>query len=338
MEVERVDLDEWARALPTRGFEVFHTPAALSVLAEHARGALRLVVGYNGDRPVGLCPVFEVARPIGATVVSPPPSMGVPRLGPILSPASPKQRKQERLNRRFVRAVSAAFDVGRPLTFARLICSPDYGDPRPYVWDGMSVSPAFTYVLETAGRTTDDLFGSASKSLRREIRDAQAGELTVEREGPAAAERVYEQTAARYAEQDVPFSLGRDYVSDLVDALAEDDRCRVYVARAPDDSFVSGVTVLYSNDAAYFWQGGARETYEGLSVNSLLHWRIVEDLVADPPRGTVTRYDLHGANTERLCRYKSKFGAELRPYYVVESGGAPMALAKRAYGALGLVR
>jgi hypothetical protein len=41
-----------------------------------------------------------------------------------------------------------------------------------------------------------------------------------------------------------------------------------------------------------------------------------------------------GANTERLCQYKSKFGADLVPYYVVESGGRTMDLAKKTYQAL----
>ena len=38
-----------------------------------------------------------------------------------------------------------------------------------------------------------------------------------------------------------------------------------------------------------------------------------------------------GANTDRLCKYKSKFGASLEPYYTIESAGPQMELAKRAY-------
>jgi len=38
-----------------------------------------------------------------------------------------------------------------------------------------------------------------------------------------------------------------------------------------------------------------------------------------------------GANTERICRYKSKFGAELVPYYTLESEGRGMDAAKAAY-------
>lgn len=48
----------------------------------------------------------------------------------------------------------------------------------------------------------------------------------------------------------------------------------------------------------------------------------------------MTAYDLMGANTERLCRYKSKFGAELVPYFAVETSSPGMKAAKRAYQAL----
>ncbi|WP_255198791.1 GNAT family N-acetyltransferase [Halorarius litoreus] len=332
MRIERVDLDTWADALPADGFEVFHTPAALEVVADHWNGETELLVGYNGDQPVAMCPVFVQRRSVGTAVLSPPPSMGIPRLGPLLRPVSPKQRKQEQLNQEFTEGVLETLDLDRGRTLFRVLCPPTYTDPRPFDWQGFDVRTAFTYELDASDTTSDDLQASFSKSLRREIRDAEALDLDVTVEqGVDAVRSVYDDTVARYADQDETFSLDWAYVADLTTALAAEDRCRTYAARTPDGEFVSGITALYSNDAAYFWLGGARTTYENVSINSLLHWRIVEDIATEPPLGTVSRYDLMGANTERLCRYKSKFGADLVPYYVVESGGKRMELAKKAY-------
>lgn len=335
MDIERIDTTEWDSALPDSGFDVFHAPGALEVLDRHAAGELRLLAGYKGDRLVGLFPLVVQQRALGRAVLSPPPSMGVPRLGPLVMPASPKRRKREKLNRRFTERVLERLDVGDSRSLLRALCAPTYTDPRPFAWEGLDVETMFTYVLETDGRTTDDVLSAFSKSLRREVRNGLDLDVEVRQDGIAGAEQVHEQTAARYREQDQSYNLEWDYVSDLTDTLAADDRCRVYAAYTPDGEFLSGVTVLYSNDAAYFWQGGARTTHDGVSVNSLLHWRIIEDLVEDPPRESVTRYDLMGANTERLCRYKSKFGAELVPYYLVESGGTQMALVKKAYRLVG---
>ncbi len=58
---------------------------------------------------------------------------------------------------------------------------------------------------------------------------------------------------------------------------------------------------------------------------------MLTDLLEDPPVDSVRRYDLSGANTRRLCEYKSGYGGRLVPYYRVESTGVPMAVAKRAY-------
>jgi hypothetical protein len=328
MDLHRLTLDEWAEALPSGGFEPFHHPDALAALEEHTRGELRLYGGFKGQQSVALLPAIVQDRSVGTAVLSPPPGMGVPRLGPVLDPASPKQRKREKVNREFAELVLDDLEVDGRATLFRMTCNAAYADPRPYVWSDLDIETAFTYRLETAERDPDAIRKGFSKSLRREIGDAEDLDVTIEREGVDGAEAIFEDTRRRYDEQDRPFRLAWPYVRDLFEGLGE--RARAYVVRGPDGEFLSGVTALYSNDAAYYWQGGARATHEGTAVNSLVHWHIVEDLASESPHGATT-YDLMGANTEHLCRYKSKFGAELVPYYVVESGGAGMDVAKKAY-------
>lgn len=330
MHVERIDLSEWGQILPSE-CEVFHTPEALSVLDRHTEGELHLLGAKKGEQPLALVPAFVRRNALGTAIFSPPPGMGVPRLGPLLMSPSPKRRKREQLNREFTEAVVERLVGEDSRTLFRMECHAGYDDPRPYLWADFEVDNAFTYILEI-GDDTDALLSSFSKSLRREIRDATALPIEVGIEGREGARAVFEDTRSRYDEQDEPFPLEWAYVRDLVEAL--DSRARVYVARDPDGAFLSGITVLYSEGMAYFWQGGARATYEGTSVNSALHWRIIEDIATDPELVGVTEYDLMGANTERLCRYKAKFSADLVPYYVIESNGAAMALAKTAYSLL----
>lgn len=332
MRLEQVGPKAWTEALPDTGAEVFHTPEALAVLETHTPGELHRLVAYKGQRPVAMLPAFVQDRRVGRAILSPPPSMGVPRLGPLVMPASPKQRKREKLNRGFTEAVLEELEADASGTLLRVICPPTHADPRPFDWAGFEVTPRFTYKLETDGAGADELLGETSRSLRREIRDARETDVTVTAEGAdtGAARAVHEATVSRYEEQDREYPMDWPYVGELVAALRAVDRCRVYAARE-NGEFLAGVTVLYSDEAAYFWQGGARTTHQGVEINSLLHWRIIEDLIENPPRESVSCYDLMGANTERLCRYKSKFGATLVPYYTVESGGPGMELAKRTY-------
>ncbi|WP_440991912.1 GNAT family N-acetyltransferase [Haloarchaeobius baliensis] len=329
MDIERVGLSEWGDALPDSGFEVFHLPAALRVLEDHTDGELQLFVASHGGQTVGQFPVFVTDRTVGRTVTSPPPSMNVPKLGPLVTPLSPKRRKQERTNKEFVRGVRDELSLDDSTTMFRFVCSPAYGDPRPYIWDDDAVSMSFTYRLDLADTTPDEALAAASKSFRRSVRDGRELDISVSVEGVEAARQVFERTKERYEEQGRSFTLPWQYVKDLVTWL--DDRARVYVVRGPDGEFLSGIVALFSNDDALYWLGGTRADYEGTSVNALLHWRIVEDVAAGTPLDSLTGYDLMGADTERLAKYKSKFGADLVPYHVVESGGAPTAVAKRVY-------
>lgn len=329
MRIDQLTPSEWDEYLPEAGFEVFHTREGLSVLERHSPYTLDLYGGFRGDQPVALLPLFRRTGPLGTTAVaSPPPGTGVPSLGPLVLEPSPKRRKREQANQEFTSAVIDSLDMdSRSLFF--LLCAPSYDDPRPYRWNGLSITPAFTYRIRTDGRDIEDLLGSFSRSRRREIRNGKESDVTVERGGIAACQRIYETSRQRYASQDEPFWGDWAYVRDTVESLG--DRAQVYSARDGEGEHLGGVIVLYSNDTAYFWLGGSKTHHEEVNVNSLLHWAIIEDIVTDPPVPSVTDYDMVGAATERLNRYKSKFAPDLVPYYKVTSHPLKMRLAEVAY-------
>lgn len=328
MRLEQLNLDEWGSALPNGEFEVFHTPQALAVLDEHTEATMRLYGAFKGQEPVGLLPLFVKSSTFGRTAMSPPPSMAVPRLGPLVVPSSPKQRKRESVYREFVDLVFTELDIGSARSLVRLKCPLDYEDPRPFQWSDLNVEHAFTYVLDLSDTTPDAVLGGFSSYLRKEIRRSRDTDITISIEGADAAELVYEDVADKYAEQGVNSPADREFVRDLVVAL--DESARVYVARDGDGEYLGGIIVLYSDDTAWYWQGGVASTHEGISVNVPIHWAIISDVLADDGPD-VSRYDLVGANTPNLCKFKAKFGGDLVPYYVVESSGIRMSIAKWAY-------
>lgn len=330
MHVRRISLSEWGDVLPDDA-GVFYRESVLEVLEEYADGELKLFAGFKGESPVAFLPVFVRQYPLCRAAVSPP-GLGIPYLGPVLATDSPKRRKREQVNESFTERVVADLNVSARNAVFRVICSPDYADPRPYYWERLELGPAFTYVIDV-DQPLDVIRGRFSGSRRREIRRGEDLDVTVGVEGIDAARTVYERTAARYAEQDEQFPLSWRYVRDLLTTL--EDQYRVYVARDAGGEFLCGITVVYSGDTAYFWQGGTRTTYGNVSVNSLVHWEIMADAASDGALDGVRRYDLMGANKERLSRYKAKFGADLVPYYVVESNGLGMKLAKGLYPIVG---
>lgn len=327
MEIRDLTLDGYGSHLPQTGVGVFHAPEALAVVDEYTEGDLRLLAGFRGQEPVGLWPVFVRERWPLRLVMSPPPGLSVPRLGPVVMPTSPKRRKRAKLNERFVSGVMEAVDAGAHRTLFGMASHPAYGDPRPYVWSGLRVAPRFSYELDLRDRSSDEVLSSFTKNVRREIRKREELAVTVGAEDASLAARVCHDVERRYGEQGLTYSTPPAFSRDLVESLAE--HARVYTARAPNGDFLSGITVLYANDRARFWQGGTKADYRNVSVNALLHWEIIRDILHDPDLESVERYDLGSVNNRRIARYKSNFNPDLTTHYEVKSN--LMALAKQAY-------
>ncbi len=330
MRLERLQLSDWDELLPDSKFGVFHTAAGLRVLDEHTPGELHLYGGFKGQEPVGLAPVFIRETLNFRMVLSPPPGYGVRELGPLLYPISPKRNKQETLNRKFTEQLIDTLDADSMRTLFRMSTTPYHRDVRPFQWAGFNVYPTYTYQLDTDSAASEELLGSFTKSLRRDIRTGTDSDVTV-RPGESAwdVRNIYDSIESRYDDQRKSFVPSWRYVRDMIDALG--DRARVYVAESADGAFISGMLILYSNDTAYFWKGGTGRSNHGFSVNSLLHWRVIEDILEDRIKYDIQQYDLHTANNERIVQYKSKFNAELVPHYRIESANMAMTAAKKAY-------
>ncbi|KAB1191222.1 MULTISPECIES: GNAT family N-acetyltransferase [Haloferax] len=330
LHLEQLTLDEWDDVLPASGVEVFHSAAVLGAIDQQFDGEMRLLGAYKGEQPVALLPTFERKNALGRVIVSPPPSMGIPYIGPVMMPNSPKQSTYEMVNKDFSSLVMDELGVRSNRAFVRIICSPSYVDPRPFDWAGFAVSPSFTYRIDVATQSLDDVQAQFSSSLRKEIRKARGfDDIVVRDEGLEGARLVYDDVISRYNEQDEAFGMPWEFLESVVRDLG--DNCRVYVARDPDGEYLSGMVVPFTDDVAYYWLGGARASYGGVSINNLIHWTVLEDITHDDSLASIKSYDLVGANNERLCDYKSKFGGELVPYYTVESAGVGMNIAKRTY-------
>jgi len=331
--IEELDIEGWRDALPMSGYEPFHDGDALAVINDHTDAELRLFGAFKGGQTVGLLPIFVTDRVVGRTVFSPPPSMGIPQLGPIITPLSPKRRKHEQINDALADHVVETLQLDRRTTIFRMVCPAGY-DPRPYEWNGFDLQTRFTYTVDLGDTDLETIMGQFSKSLRNEMRRYGTLDLSIEREGLDSALRIYDDLVDQYAKYNAPVPMSKEFLTDLLTTLA-DDRWRVYVARTPDGEYQSGIIVLLSPDRAYYWQGGVAASYENVSVNTILQRVILEDLLTDPTLDSVTQYDLVGANTKRLCDYKGKFNSKLEPYYAVESSSTAMAFAKSTYKKFG---
>ena len=79
---------------------------------------------------------------------------------------------------------------------------------------------------------------------------------------------------------------------------------------------LTGIVLIKYKNKIQYWIGGIPPKEKYVGINELLHWNVIKRNL----NTNVTYYDLVGANTKHLCRYKSKFNPVLKVYYTVEKG------------------
>jgi hypothetical protein len=334
VEVSRADdadLDAWDdRLASSPDGTVFHQLPFLRVLAEHTGATLHPLVGFKGQEPVGLFPVFELTKGPVSTAFSPPPSIGIPYLGPVLlNYEKLKQRKFERLNRRFVGGVLDWLDDHVGPKYTRVVSGVGYADSRPFQWNEFDVSPRFTYEIDlTLGR--DGLLEALSSDARGSIRNGDEASYDISNGGRDAVDYVVGRINSRYDEGDGGLRLPESFVTDLIERLP-DGQLRVYEATV-DGRRVSGRLTLHYGDTVTLWQGSPKPDHDlDVAINDLINWRSMVDGI----EAGKTRCDFIGANTPRLCRYKSKYNPTTRNYYEMESGTQVMTAVSSLYRRFG---
>ncbi|SEV81165.1 Acetyltransferase (GNAT) domain-containing protein [Natrinema salifodinae] len=314
-------LDEWnsyvdrsSHALP------FHRRSALESIAAHSDHELHPLVGYKGQEPIGLFPLFETTMGPFTVVSSPPIETGIAYMGPLeLGLNGAKQRNVEKTRRRFVQGALEWIETELEPDLIQIRCTSGYTDVRPFLWEDFEVTPTYTYTLPL-GDDPDELLSSFSSDARANIRQFDASECTVEVGGYDDLGTLNEQVRSRLAEKGLDHNLSTAFLEELYEELGP-DRVRPYVC-VREDEIVGGVLVLREGGTVYGWIGGTVPSVDA-PVNEGLDWAIIRDGIEEG----LDRYDLHGAMERGVTEYKSKFNPELTPLYEIErkSSGAKAA-------------
>ena len=312
LDIEPVDGDTWNRIVE-RSDETnpLHRGEALSVLADHSDSNLTRLVGYNGQEPVGVFPVFETETGPFTIVSSPPRLLHTFQLGPAtVGMDQMKHRRREKYAWEFVSECLSWVDATIEPDTMFVRSTPMFDDMRPFQWNEFEVSPYYTYVVDISA-DQETLLGQFSSDARSNIRNADESRYEVTVGGRDEVKRIFRMLEARLGEANAPLRVDETFVTDLYDALPT-DVMRPYVCRV-DGEFATGMITLSSDSTMYRWKGGAPSD-TALDTTDLLDWHLMRDAAE---RGA-ERYDMVGANIERLCDYKAKFGPEVEVYYTLE--------------------
>jgi len=306
IDIKISDEREWKKleGNPQHG-TIFHTWEWLKIVEKHVNMRLYPIIGMRGSNIIGIYPLFLHRNFILRAVFSPPPWVAVPYLGPvILEYEKLKQDKRESVFIAFQRKVDEFIREEMKAHYSFIKTAPGILDARPLKWNGYIVEPIYNYVIDLR-KGADSVFKNFKKKLRQNIKRAKRRGISVEEGSREELEWIYETIVTRYEEQNRKISLSKGYLIDLFNTF-HPHNMKIFVAKY-NGELIGGMIDFYYKNKVTSWLGNVKSNVGGMSPNELLQWEAIKHAI----KCGMEYYEEIGANTERLCHYKSKYNPSL---------------------------
>lgn len=321
------DPDEWnALTAKSPHATVFHREEWMRVCERHVAGQThRLLLRWKGE-PVAVLPLFTRRYGPLRVASSPPPGVGIQYQGPLfLNLETMPQYRREEVFTAFAEALDRRMKAAR-ISHALFRYSPGELDVRALIWRGFASELAYTYVIDL-GSGLEAVRARFRRSLRNDLSRAK-DKLELAEDGRHGPDLVESFVIARYREQGLPDPFPSGYVKDIAESLGP-EFIRFLVASVDGRAVGAVALVMFRGNVAH-WIGGTRKAPKGIPITDLLLWSGIQWAVDQG----YSRFELMGANTQRLCRFKSKYNPHLVPYVRVHNGNWLSRSAERLYRAL----
>lgn len=187
--------------------------------------------------------------------------------------------------------------------------SPEIDDVRGFVWSGLSANPLYTYRFLLTDYTSDNYF----KKQRASLRKAQKLGFQFNRE--VNVDRFFELVKGTKTRQEWGFNYNLKVLKNYLEDLLELGFAEQFNIVNHQNVIVSTMFCLMDkhNKTSYAWFASTdvNELANGVSTQ-LLH-ETSEYLKKD-----YYIFDLCGANTETIARFKASLGAQLKVFYRIK--------------------
>lgn len=304
----------------------FHRFETLETMGKRTGTEMIPFVGYKGQEPTGLFPVFVKEIAGIAVIYSPPPNINVNYLGPaLLNVETLRQRKRSTRNRRFVDATLEYLEDEISPHFVSLMTSPGYEDVRPFSWGEFSLHPHHTFEVDLRPEP-DEMLQSFSRDARSNIQSNEDEAVEIREGGVDDLQRTLAQVEEVFRDQGLSYPGQQSFVVDLFRRL-DDGTCRTYVCTI-DGEFAGGAVTVETDKTLYRWHA-ATDLSHSQPVYEWLDWHI---MTAARERG-IERFDMMGADKQSISEYKAKFNPRLRNHYALKRGSLAVTAASKWYQA-----
>ena len=301
--------DLWDRLVEESPYGMlFHRWKFLQILEKYSGFRLYPFGVFRGDEPVCLFPLFHRTYGGLRMVFSPPPGVCVPYLGPVMSPLYDdlRQRKKESYLNAVVDEVQGQIAKFAP-HYVSFNTVPEFGDVRPFQWEGYDIGVSHTYVLDISG-PLDRVWEGFDANCRKSIRTCGRQQVTLKQTDDAR--KFYDITRVRFEGMGMSCPLpGADYLTEIIRTFP--DNARMYFLYAGDEIAYIALNTEYKG-RLMFWLGEINVRND-MAGNEYAKWEFIKDAKA---RG-FTGVELEGATMKQLCQFKSRFNPVLKHSYII---------------------
>jgi hypothetical protein len=302
---------------------IFHTLDWLGIAEKHTNSKLCPLIGVKGEEIIGFFPIFyKKKRPL-KMVFSPPPKVGIPYLGPVLLGYDKlKQGKKESLITDFYTGVDKFIHKEIKPNYIYFGLPPGLIDCRPFKWLGYEAKPVYNYILDISIGLSN-LESNFTQDVRKNIKKAEKNEIKVDFGSKKELKILYNILYDRYADQERKISISEKYLLDVFNKFFPDN-LKVFTL-IHQNTIIGGVIKLCYKDEILDWIGQSKTAIQG--GNDFLHWEIIKWAV----KNGYHYYNILGANTPSISRFKSKFNPALSVNFNVKKATISGIVAEKLY-------
>lgn len=300
---------------------IFHKTEWLEPISAWQKLNFSIAACFKGGKIIGGM-AFTWKKKFGRIPIIQMP-LKTPVFGPVISFTDTKYKsKIERQVQSTVKELTAFLLSDYQFFHAQFPSS--VSDIRPYVWAGFT--PTVHYTYRVLFNKDFDLSSMVESDINRRIK--KASELTFTHSEDNSEQyigKAWDLEQKSFQRQNFhQKSMHRSSFVELVLKLVKENVAQVYTIDHDEKSVASIIMIQdVVKKAAYYWMAGADKDYLPTGLNQLLMNHVIQKY----QEADFESFDLVGADTETIARYKSTLNFPLEPQYSIQKSGKLMQLA-----------
>ncbi|KLK89304.1 hypothetical protein SZ63_02445 [Methanoculleus sediminis] len=286
---------------------VFHTSDWLVENALLLDQTLILIGCYDGEELIGGCPLY-LSRPYRLLHVASSKAVSTPYGGMVISDTGDaKQRTKEVHTNRIIAAILEHI-TRQGFDYVDLVNAPGLEDIRAFTQQGWSPAVYYTYVLPTH----NDLFKTASKDVRQNIRKARRLDISSAR--IFDPDIFWNLLIRTFSKQGKEPPVTERHLTGMLKLIREKGIGEMRVASMPSGEIAAAEVTLWDAKMAHSLFAAASPEHLSTGAATLLCYDNVNSLKERNHR----MLNLMAGNIPHLSAFISGFNPRLIPYYGAE--------------------